>query len=65
MTKQTTTDIIKALDGEIDRAKKFANSNGGNNASAIGLIVRQYRQSLKEFRKIVADDRADGVETYD
>lgn len=64
MTKQTTTDIIKALDGEIDRVKKFANSNG-NNGSAIGVIVRQYRQALKEYRKIVADDRADGVETYE
>lgn len=64
MSKQTTTDIIKALDGEIDRAKKFANSTG-NNGSAISFIVRQYRQALKDYRKIVADDRADGVETYE
>lgn len=64
MGKQTTTDLIKALDNEIERVKKFGNSNG-NNGSAIGVIVRQYRHALKDYRKIVADDRADGVETYE
>lgn len=64
MTKHTTTEIINFIDIERQRTKQVLNEAGFSNDTAINHIVRQYRNALRDYRKIVFDDRADGIETY-
>ena len=58
--------IITDLDEEIRRTKLWINEHRYNHGTAVWHIVYKYRQELKEYRKLVAEDfRLDNLETYD
>ena len=48
--------LIDDLDEEIMRVKIMINTSGYNHYSAFDSIVRDYRNKLKELRKLVRED---------
>jgi len=59
------TDMIKDIDEELMRAKKFVNENGYHNGTAVNAVVRRYRKDLKELLKIIQEDhQLDGINNY-
>ena len=62
-----TTDVmnmIKDIDKELTRTKKFMNDNGYNNMTAFNLINRRYRKELKELRFTITEDRDSRILDY-
>jgi hypothetical protein len=58
-------DMIKDIDEERMRAKKFVNENDYHNGTAVNAVVRRYRKDLKELRKIIQEDhQLDGINNY-
>lgn len=58
--------ILSDLDEEILRTKLWLNTHGYNHGTAVWHIVYNYRKELKEYRKLVCDDKnLDGLESYD
>jgi len=55
--------MIQDIDSELHRVKVFVNS-GYPNMSAINVIVRKYRNELKQLRKVLAEDRDEGLIDY-
>jgi len=58
-------DMIKDIDEELMRVKKFVNENGYHNGTAVNAVVRRYRKDLKELLKIIQEDhQLDGINNY-
>lgn len=49
-------EIVKDLDDEIERVKKFASENGYHHGTFLFPIIRRYREELKEMRKLIRLD---------
>jgi len=56
--------MIQDIDSELHRAKEFVNTNEYSNMTAINVIVRKYRNELKQLRKVMAEDRDEGLIDY-
>jgi len=56
--------LIEDVDSELYRSKEFVNNNGYSNITAINCIVRKYRNELKELRKIIVEDKNEGLIDY-
>jgi hypothetical protein len=57
--------MIKDIDEELMRAKKFVNENVYHNGTAVNAVVRRYRKDLKELLKIIQEDhQLDGINKY-
>jgi len=58
-------DMIKDINEELMRVKKFVNENGYHNGTAVNAVVRRYRKDLKELLKIIQEDhQLDGINNY-
>lgn len=52
-------DELDFLDHEINDAKLRINGRGFHNGTALSIIVRRYRDELKEYRSVVRMNKED------